>query len=115
MITQQTGLQPCQVRLAGTRRGNQTDPDSAWAFDGNGPSEWASLEEGLAFVLSQLDSSKATFSEYRKSYDLIWWCGHFQSTFDGGPVLSAGMLERLAAFGVELFIDNYFSEAPTGT
>jgi hypothetical protein len=25
----------------------------------------------------------------------IWWCGHFQDSFDGGPTLSARILERL--------------------
>ena len=81
-----------------------------WAFDGNGPTEWASLEDGLAFVLSQIDKSRTFFSECRKSHDLIWWCGHFQSNFDGGPVLSGAFLQRLGMFGVDLFIDNYFSD-----
>ena len=110
-ITRETGLQPCQTRLAGSRQANQTDPDCMWAFDGNGPSEWESLEEGLAFVLSRLESSLVPLSEYAKSFDLIWWCGHFQSCFDGGPVLSAAILRRLGQFGVELFIDNYFRES----
>jgi hypothetical protein len=84
--------------------------ESMWGFDGGGPDDWDSLEEGLTFVLDQLGASEKWFAKYRVDYEVIWWCGHFQSCFDGGPVLSARLLERLGAFGAELFIDNYFSE-----
>jgi hypothetical protein len=82
-----------------------------WAFDGGRSSGWSSLEEGLTFVLDQLSGSQTLFAKYIAEHNVIWWCGHFQSTFDGGPSLSPRILERLARFGVELFIDNYFSRA----
>src|SRR5438552_2670610 len=104
-ITRETGLQPCQTRLAGSRVGNRTFDRAMWGFDGGGPSDWDSLEEGLAFVLNRLKAAEKLFARYRSEYEVVWWCGHFQSSFDGGPVLSGPMLARLGAFGVELFID----------
>lgn len=85
-----------------------------WAYDGSdgrGAPQWDSLEQGLWFVLDRLHSSQELFLRYKTRYQVIWWCGHFQSSFDGGPTLSSRLLERLAAFGVDLFIDNYFSAA----
>jgi hypothetical protein len=46
---------------------------------------------------------------------VILWCGHFQSSFDGGPTLSPELLKQLGEFEVELFIDNYFSEERSDT
>jgi hypothetical protein len=80
-----------------------------WAFDGNGPGEWESLEQGLDFVCDALDKGNVSLDQYRADFELIWWCGHFQSSFDGGPRLSPAILARLASFGAPLFIDNYFS------
>lgn len=108
-ITRETGLQPCQVRVRGAQLGTRTYTRGMWAFDGNGPGEWTSLEEGLAFVLARLGGSVDLFATYRQEYKFVWWCGHFQSSFDGGPTISAALLERLGRLGAELFIDNYFS------
>jgi len=108
-IGRDTGLQPCRVRLAGSQVGNKTFKDAMWAFDGGHGGEWDSLEEGLSFVLDQLGT--VTLSKYRAEYKTIWWCGHFQSSFDGGPTLSASLLQRLGQFGAEIFIDNYISKA----
>jgi len=49
-------------------------------------------------------------AKYSATSDLIWWCGHFQSSLDGGPTLSAELLRDLGGFGVELYIDNYLSQ-----
>jgi hypothetical protein len=82
-----------------------------WAFDGaEGSNYWESLEDGLCFVLDKLWPLREIIAKYKSSGRLIWWCGNFQSSFDGGPTLSAGLLGRLGEFGAELFIDNYFSE-----
>jgi hypothetical protein len=64
-------------------------------------------------VLDRLSSAEKLFTKYREQYDLVWWCGYFQNRFDGGPTLSGRMLQRLGTFGVELFIDNYFSSPPS--
>ena len=110
VITRETGLEPCRIRRAGSRTGTRTHAEGMWAFDGGGgPHDWKSLEDGLVFVLNRLAASEQLFAKYLSTYCVMWWCGHFQSAFDGGPTLSARLLQRLGAFGVELFIDNYFS------
>jgi hypothetical protein len=72
--------------------------------------EWTSLEDGLRHVLEILLPKKDIIEEYAKAYEAVWWCGHFQSSFDGGPTLSASLLKLLGEFGIPLYIDNYFEE-----
>lgn len=111
VITKELGLDPCQVRKAGTRKGSKVYEQAMWAFDGNAEeSEWETLEKGLAFVLDELWPQKSKIGSMKSKYELIWWCGHFQNSNDGGPTLSPELLKRLGEFGVPLFIDNYFSE-----
>jgi hypothetical protein len=62
--------------------------------------------------LDHVEPVQQLFATCVAEYQVNWWCGHFQSCFDGGPTLSARMLGRLGAFGAELFIDNYFSTKP---
>lgn len=86
---------------------------SLWAYNGfppQDPGSWASLEEGLAFLLDRLEPLKTQIDEYKRDYDLVFWCGHFQSSFDGGPHLSARLLRRLADFGVDIYLDSHFTE-----
>lgn len=84
-----------------------------WAYNGQGEegfqSEWTSLEDGLEFLLKSLSSRKADISALAQQYDAVWWCGHFQTSFDGGPTLSSTLLTEIGSFGVPLSIDNYFS------
>jgi uncharacterized protein DUF4279 len=113
-ITRQLGLEPNQVRIAGERRSNsKVWEEHLWSFDGaadpHAPmKEWGSIEDGLVYVLGRLLPKKDLIRAYTASFDVIWWCGHFQSSFDGGPTLSVPLLHRLADFGVPIFIDNYF-------
>jgi hypothetical protein len=109
-ITRETGLQPCRTRLAGSQLGSRTFANAMWGYDGQGPANYDSLEAGLIHVLDCVAEVATLFQKYSKEYEAIWWCGHFQSAFDGGPTLSPRALERLAAFGVKLYIDNYFSQ-----
>lgn len=83
-----------------------------WSYDGSIDGhvrEWSSLEEGLLSVMQNLWSKRSSIGVYSRRFDVTWWCGHFQSSFDGGPTLSVTLLERLAEFGVPVYIDNYFS------
>lgn len=84
-----------------------------WAYNGEGEAgfqaEWASLEEGLEFLVARLSPARPSIVDLSKTVDGLWWCGHFQSSFDGGPTLSPKLLADLASFGLPLFIDNYFS------
>lgn len=84
-----------------------------WAYNGEGEegaqSEWQSLEDGLNFLLRRLSHHRPMVIELAKNHEGIWWCGHFQSSFDGGPTLSPKLLTELASYGLPLSIDNYFS------
>ncbi len=110
-ITERTRLQPYHVRVAGSRTGRKVHRDGMWGFAGEpGRShEWNSLEDGLSFVLDALGKAHEDLRRCIGNAEMIWWCGHFQSSFDGGPTLSAELLGRLAEFGASLYIDNYFS------
>ena len=114
-ITQALGLEPSLVRQVGERRGEGKVWDKAlWGyngFPGDTPKSWASLEDGLRFVLDRLEPLRSEIDKYKQEYDAVWWCGHFQSSFDGGPTLSAKLMRRLADFGVELYIDNHFVDS----
>ena len=82
-----------------------------WGYNGSdrGDIDWESLEEGLNFVLDKLWPYREAIIGYKSTAELVWWCGHFQTGFDGGPRLTPPMLRRLGEFGADLFIDNYFS------
>ena len=114
-ITDDLGLQPAQVRQVGERRDSNTLWEEAlWAYDGystsHGEKTWNSLEEGLRFVLDKLWPLKDKIHSYKTRFHLVLWCGHFYSSFNGGPILSPPLLKLLGEFGVELFIDNYSFE-----
>ena len=85
-----------------------------WAYDGRGEAgfqdEWDSLEDGLQFLLKQLNSRKTDIVALARQFDGYWWCGHFQASFSGGPTLSAKLLAELASYEIPISIDNYFSD-----
>ncbi len=72
-------------------------------------SEWAALEEGLEFLLCALDPIREKVNDLADRFEATWWCGHFQSSFDGGPTLSPKILKELVRYNIPVFIDNYFS------
>ncbi len=102
-------LSPSQGQ-AGTRR-----REPFWAYNGKGEvgfqSDWTSLDEGLQFLLGCLRSRKPEIAAIAREFRAIWWCGHFQTSFDGGPTLSAELMMEIGSYGIPLSIDNYFSEA----
>lgn len=110
-VTNELGLQPCQVRSAGAERVKGRIDANMWAYNGaDNEVSWDSLEDGLDSVLTKLWALRGIIAGYEeKGAQLIWWCGHFSSSFDGGPSLSPSLLKRLGEFGAELFLDNYFS------
>ncbi len=112
-VSAELGLQPSLVR--GPMDSNRSDNLKyfLWAYDGRTSTEapeWLSLEQGLAFLLDKLQPVKQKLSKF-KDHDILFWCGHFQSSFDGGPTLSPSLLVALGNFGVPVFIDNYFHES----
>jgi len=110
-VSRDLGLQPCQTRTAGASRFPGRIDRGMWAYNGpsGSPTEWTSLEEGLRHLSQHLWPHREKLATYAASSELVWWCGHFQSSFDGGPTLSPELLKRLGEFGAVLYIDNYFS------
>lgn len=85
-----------------------------WAYNGQGEEgfqpEWACLEDGLKFLLKILSPRKSEIIALAGQYEAVWWCGHFQASFDGGPTLSPKLLTEIGSYEVCLSIDNYFSD-----
>jgi len=71
--------------------------------------EWTSLEDGFRFILGILDQKRSKIIDFAHKYDGIWWCGHFQSGFNGGPILSPELLMKLASYEMPIYIDNYIN------
>jgi hypothetical protein len=107
-VSAKLGLEPCQVREGVARR------NALWSYDGAAEStqrkEWESLEEGLLYLLERLLPKQGVIQANFGGFDMYWWCGHFQQSFDGGPTLSPELFRKLADFGVPLILDNYFSD-----
>lgn len=113
-VTADLALHPTQVRRLGEERGKSKKwEETVWSYDGfkheKGKS-WDSLDEALVFMLRKLWPLRSKLEEYKQRHKVILWCGHFQSSFDGGPTLCPSTLKMLGDLGVELFIDNYFSD-----
>jgi hypothetical protein len=83
-----------------------------WAYDGSErfdePIYWPSFEVGFIFLLDKLEDRFSAIAELKNQFVVRFWCGHFQFGPDGGPTLSPNLLERLAAAGIEVFIDTHF-------
>jgi len=109
-LTQVLEIQPTHVRHVGERRSVSSTFDQAvWSYAGMAGDEWASLEEGLASLMQELLPKRELISTYAKRFDACWWCGHFQSSFGGGPLLSPDTLRDLADFGIPLALSSYRS------
>jgi hypothetical protein len=109
-------LQPTQSWRKGEVRTTRPAVVSGWEFEVHPNAEtryWDDLEQGLNAALDVLESKRDVVSQLQAGYAVVWWIGHFQSCFDGGPAFSPQLLRRLADFGVELGIDNYFSGQET--
>lgn len=110
-ITIDLGLRPSQTQILGTLGPRGIRKENMWAYDGGeGQKSWERIEDGIGFVLNGLWSHLEMITRYKSNAKLLWWCGHFQSAFDGGPTLSPELLLRLGQFGAPLYIDTYFCE-----
>ncbi|MBX3475897.1 MAG: DUF4279 domain-containing protein [Planctomycetes bacterium] len=115
-VSQLLSLQPHNSSTLSEKSSSGRRRRPFWAYKGHGVDgfqpEWDSLEAGLSFLLRQLAPHRAAVINLSQSFEGIWWCGHFQASFDGGPTLSAALLAELASFGLPLAIDNYFADQP---
>jgi hypothetical protein len=112
-ITKEVDIAPTQIRAAGEHRGeNRVWREAMWELEvrPEGKSDWESLETGLAALLKIVVPRTKAFQKNVRKHAACIWCGHFSSSFDGGPRLSAEMLKSLGKFGVPLWIEAHFVE-----
>lgn len=109
-VTRELGINPTQVRHKGDRRGERsTWSENMWSVEVF-PSEsdsWYSLADGLQALFNLINPLKDRILSYSADNQLCIWCGHFTSSFDGGPVLPPAVLKTLGDFGVQMVLDTY--------
>lgn len=113
-ISMRLKLSPSHASNQMQSQSNTRKRQPFWAYNGQGKigfqSEWSCMEDGLAFLLKSLDSKKEEIIALARQFDGFWSCGHFQSSFNGGPKLSPKLLTELGSYEIPLNIDNYFSD-----
>lgn len=90
------------------------DTVGVWDFSAEPPDPengWSSLEDALETLMAACLPSQDTIVETARILDGMWWCGHFQNTFSGGPRISARLMSKLSDFALPLYLDCYFEEA----
>jgi hypothetical protein len=111
-ISARLGLQPSFVYSQSQNLSSTRKRRPCWGYNGQEKEgyqiEWASLEDGFIFLFKILNSKKSEIIALSRQFDGVWWCGHFQASFDGGPKLSSEILAEIANYGIPLYIDNYF-------
>jgi hypothetical protein len=112
-VTAKLGIKPTQVRLRGQPRSAKSVWDeSTWEYEAranNRKGQWRSLEDAVQKILSQFRPRRRTLRHYQRRFKVTLFCGHFSSSFNGGPRFSPALLKELGDFGVELYLDTYFS------
>jgi Domain of unknown function (DUF4279) len=112
-ISENLGMTATNTRQRGeAKSASRVFAESMWGYSvypEHGLKDWDSLEEALESLLAILMPLKDKIREYILKYKVVVWCGHFTSSFDGGPTFSPEVLEKLSALGVELFLDTYCS------
>jgi len=112
-ITKSLGLTANNTRKRGEpKSATRVFTESMWGYSvyhENSYDDWDCLEDALELLVNIFMPLKNKIDEYLIKYKVVIWCGHFTSSFDGGPTLSAGILKKLGEFGVELDLDTYCS------
>jgi Domain of unknown function (DUF4279) len=109
-VTADLGILPTQVRRKGEARSKTSNwPTTMWGIEvlPPGQDDWSSLEDGLNALLSVVAPVQSRIRRYSTANEVFLWCGHFTSSFDGGPVLTPNLLRSLAEMGVQLVLDTY--------
>lgn len=111
-ITKALKITPSSSWAAGNPSAVRYQPH--WNYNGHDApgfrENWADLDAGLSFLLGLLHGRLPEIRAVAQKYQAAWWCGHFQSSFGGGPWLSSRTMRDLGRFEVPLFIDCYFSD-----
>lgn len=109
-VTEHLGLQPTQVRRKGEPRSKTSNwTTTMWGIEvlPPGQDDWPSLEDGLNELLSVVGPIWSRITPYSTKNEVLLWCGHFTSSFDGGPSFTPNLLKSLAGLGVKLYLDTY--------
>jgi hypothetical protein len=120
-VTEELGIAPTQTRAAGQYRSTTSVFEKAlWEFDivpeehdvapENRPDwpQWESLEAAFKKLLSIFSKHATVLRKYGEHHQIYLWVGHFSSSFDGGPRLSAEILKALGDLGVPIWVDTHF-------
>ena len=113
LVTSEMRLKPSLSRVVGERQGKPSTfsfSKALWVYSASARGvPLDSLDQGLNKIMNRLESRGHHLRRYAREFDVYWWCGHFQSSIDGGPTFSPKLLQRLAEFGVPLRMNTYFS------
>lgn len=80
-----------------------------WGYEVAAGKEWDEFEDAIDSLLKVLMPLKSKIGGYSSKYDVVLWCGHFASSFDGGPTFSAELLQKLGELAVPLHLETYYS------
>jgi hypothetical protein len=111
-ITRTLGLEPTQVRRMGEPKVEGATSKwtaNVWGFEvlPPGKDDWSSLENGIETLLRTFGPVREQLRACSVGNEVYVWCGHFTSSFDGGPTLSPTLLKSLGDFGIQLVLDTY--------
>jgi hypothetical protein len=119
-VTDNLRLKPSQTRIAGQSRpgGMSVWNESMWEYEvhpnRSRKRDWSLLEQGLTKIISVFRSRKRPLRNYQRQFKVCIFCGHFSSSFNGGPTFSPSLLKELGTLGVELFLDTYSPSEASG-
>lgn len=109
-ISEDLGLAPTNTRQRGEARSRSSRfAESMWGYEVCAGKEWDEIEEAIESLLHVLMPLKSKIRGYRSKYDVVLWCGHFTSSFGGGPTFSAELLQKLGDLGIPLQLETYCS------
>lgn len=119
-VTEDLGREPFRTTSENRRQLGSAPPQRgvAWIYDGDARirgKSWNDLETGICALLDDIEPLSVKVRAYGSTHQVTIRCGHFQSSFDGGPRLSPALMGRIATLGAFLEFDNYFhgeSEEP---
>lgn len=110
-ITNSLGITPTNTRQIGEAKSKtRAFTESMWGYSIEPEGDrvdWDNLEDALQLLVTVFQPLKGLIAELRNQYTVVIWCGHFTSSFDGGPTLSGDVLGKLGDLGVELYLDTY--------
>jgi hypothetical protein len=115
-VTRKLGLVPTRVARKGEPKVEGAMSKwtaNVWGFEvlPQEKDDWPSLEDGIEALLRTFRPIRERLRSCSAGNEIYLWCGHFTSSFDGGPTLSPALLKSLGDFGVQLVLDTYSERA----